>query len=94
MITKEDVKHIAKLSKLNFTEEELSSFTVEIDKIVEYVNTIANIDISTVDDSVATIDAKTELREDTPRASLSQSEAIANASVKEDGAFSVPTIIE
>ena len=48
MITTEDIKHIAKLSKLEFSENEIENFKEELGQIVEYVNTLSKIDTSSV----------------------------------------------
>jgi len=40
MITKEDVKHLAKLSRIEITESEVENLTKEIDSILGYVGQI------------------------------------------------------
>ena len=37
-VSKEDVLHIAKLSKLNLTDEELKMYTNDLSSIVEFTN--------------------------------------------------------
>ena len=93
MITTEDVKHIARLSKLEYSPEELENFKAELNKVVEYVNTIQAIDTSGADLSLNCVDI-TSLREDVARPGLTNNEVIDNAPQKKDGGFYVPSIIE
>jgi aspartyl-tRNA(Asn)/glutamyl-tRNA(Gln) amidotransferase subunit C len=48
-VTKEDVTHIAKLSKLNFTDKELEKFTKEFNSIVKYIASIEDCDVSGIE---------------------------------------------
>ncbi len=93
MITTEDIKHIAKLSKLEFSENEIENFKEELGQIVEYVNTLSKIDTSSVNLENEAINLN-NLREDNPNNSLSQEEAIKNAPKKRAGGFNVPAVIE
>lgn len=93
MITTEDIKHIAKLSKLEFSENEIENFKEELGQIVEYVNTLSKTDTSSVNLENEAINLN-NLREDNPNNSLSQEEAIKNAPKKRAGGFNVPAVIE
>ena len=93
MITKKDVLHIAKLSKLEFSDEEIEKFTTEMSTIVEYVNTLQGVDTSDVEDQTSVLPLN-DLRADEVEPSLSQEEAIKNAPKKRAGGFSVPQVVE
>ncbi len=93
MITKKDVLHIAKLSKLEFTEEEIDSFVADMDNIVEYVNTLSQIDTSGLEEKLNVVNLN-NLRDDKVNASLTQEDAILNAPKKRNGGFSVPQVVE
>lgn len=47
-ITKEDVKNIAKLAKLRFSDEEAEKFAVEFEHILKYFETLDKLDIHDV----------------------------------------------
>lgn len=47
-ITKDQVKHIASLAKLDLTEEELRKFTQEFSSILQYISQIDTCDVSTI----------------------------------------------
>lgn len=93
MITKKDVLHVAKLSKLEFTEEETEQLVTDLSAVVGYVNTLQQVDTSDVTDKPSYI-AFDDLREDLVKPSLPQSEAIKNAPKKRNGGFSVPQVVE
>ena len=93
MITKKDVLHIAKLSKLEFSDEEIEKFTTEMSTIVEYVNTLQGVDTSDIEDQTTVLPLN-DLRADEVTPSLSQEDAIKNAPKKRAGGFSVPQVVE
>ena len=93
MITKKDVLHIAKLSKLEFSDEEIEKFTTEMSTIIEYVNTLQGVDTSDVEDQTSVLPLN-DLRADKVEPSLSQEDAIKNAPKKRAGGFSVPQVVE
>lgn len=49
VITKEDVKYIAKLAKLQFSEEEAKVFANEFENILEQFRTLDNLDLENVE---------------------------------------------
>ncbi len=90
----EETKKLAKLSRLEFTDEELADFVNEFDKTLEYVEKISKVNTDDVKLFEKTISAKNELREDAVRESLTQDKVVLNAPESEDGALSVPTTVE
>lgn len=93
MITKKDVLHVAKLSKLEFTEDEIDSFVTDMDSIVAYVNTLSQIDTSGLEEKLNVVNLN-DLRADQVNTSLAQADAILNAPKKRNGGFSVPQVVE
>ena len=61
-VSKEDVKHIANLSKLNLTEEELEKYTTELSDIVNFANELSNIDVDGVQPTNHILDIKNVFR--------------------------------
>lgn len=45
MITREEVRHIAKLARLKLTEEEEKSFQKELSSILDYFNLLKEVDV-------------------------------------------------
>ncbi len=93
MITEKDVLHVAKLSKLEFGEDEIQDMVKDMGAIVDYVNTLSKVDTSDMVMDLNTI-ALDDLRKDEVKPSLSQEEAIQNAPKKRNGGFSVPQVVE
>lgn len=94
MITADDIKHVAKLSRLEFSEPEIESFKGDLNDIVNYITTVQKIDTTSVEQTLNCINAETELRQDSPRQFFTQQQAVSNAPFKKAGAFSVPAIID
>lgn len=94
-ITIEDVKKLAKLSRLEFNEEETKQFVQELSATLEQVEAINKVDVSKVDLLEKTVNADTELRADVIKQSLTAEQIVANAPESQDGAFLVPiTVVE
>jgi len=49
MISKEDLEHLAKISRINLTENELKKFPKQLDKTIEYIDILEEL---ASDDSV------------------------------------------
>jgi len=48
MISKEEVKHIAKLARLGLSDKEIGEFQKELSKILNYIEKLKEVDISNV----------------------------------------------
>jgi len=93
-IKRELVEHLASLSRLKFTDEELENFKQEFAKTLEHVNELQKIDTKGVKLSLNTLNANNDLRLDEIGASLSQAEALQEAPEKAQGMFSIIKIVE
>ena len=92
IISKEDIKHVAKLAELDFSDSEVEEITPQLDKILGHVANISKVDTTTVSPTYHTLEIKNVFREDTVRESLSKEEALLNAPEEMDGGFKVPKI--
>ncbi len=93
-ITIKEVEYIAKLSRIELDSQELNYFTAQLDKILEYINKLRELDISGVEPSTGALPLKNVLREDEVKPSLNIQEVLKMAIVKENNHFKVPKIIE
>ena len=89
-----DAKKLAKLSRLEFNDDELQKFVKDFENILEQVDLINSVSTEGIQLFEKTVDAKTELREDKIKASYSQDDILKNAPQSEDGTFVVPTTVE
>lgn len=94
MISKETVEHIANLSHLDFSEGELEVFAEQFSKIVGYIDTLNNLDLSELEPLTQIVAEENVFRPDEVRPSLSLDEALRNAPKRNDNFFKVPKVIE
>ncbi len=92
-ITRDEVLHVAKLARLKLTEEAVDQFSDQIADILDYVNTLNQVDTSGIAPTSHVISLTNVLRDDDPGTHLNREDTLANAPEKEDGAFIVPRII-
>ncbi|RPI65084.1 MAG: Asp-tRNA(Asn)/Glu-tRNA(Gln) amidotransferase subunit GatC [Ignavibacteriae bacterium] len=92
-MTTEDVRKIADLARLCFTDDEVEQFTQEFTKIVDYVGTIAAVDMSNVEPLSSVNDLHNVFREDVAGECLSTEEALSNAPKKNESFFKVPKVL-
>lgn len=83
-----DVKHIAKLSRISLTDEELKKFTPQMETILESVGVLKEVDTTGVEPMKGHVDLK-DLRDDIPEEGLAQDEVLRNAKHKESGCVKV-----
>ena len=88
------VDHVARLARLDLSEEERSRMQVELTAILEHAEKIQALDLDGIEPTSHAIPLRNVLRADEVRPSVSQEEALANAPAAEDGRFRVPKIIE
>ena len=94
-ITKEDVKHIAELSRLELSEDDLEKFQGELSSILEYIEQLQEVKTESVEPTYQTIDLVNVFRKDNVQKEreLSQEKALANAPDKEDGYIKVKPVL-
>jgi aspartyl-tRNA(Asn)/glutamyl-tRNA(Gln) amidotransferase subunit C len=89
-ISKDDVVHVARLARLELTDEELDRFAGQLDAILEAVGKVSELDLSGVEPTLHPLELSNVWAEDEPRPSLPVEDALANAPEVEDDAFRVP----
>ncbi len=91
MIDREQVLHVARLSRLKLSEEEVERMTGELSSILEHVDRISQMDLEGVEPTSHVVALENVVRADVPRPSLPREAALANAPEPVDGAFRVPS---
>jgi aspartyl-tRNA(Asn)/glutamyl-tRNA(Gln) amidotransferase subunit C len=89
-ITRDEVLHVARLARLELSDEEVERFTEQLSAILEAVAKVSELDLSDVEPTAHPLDLVNVWAEDEPRPSLSIDEALANAPDRHDGFFKVP----
>lgn len=93
-ITKNQVKHVAHLARLNFNEEEIEKFAYELDEIIGFAEQLNEIETSNIEPTSHVLDVRNVLREDEKKESLSSEDAMKNAPDQKDGQFKVPSVLD
>lgn len=92
MITIKDVEHVAKLARLELTEEEKELYTKQLGDVLKYVDQMNEVDTSDVEPMSHAIDFVNVMREDKVVYEQTKDELMANAPDEENGFFRVPKI--
>ena len=91
-ISRDEVLHVARLARLELSEDELERFAEQLNAILEAVGKVAELDLEGVEPTAHPLDLVNVLADDVPRPSLPRVEALANAPDPEDGFFGVPAV--
>lgn len=94
MLTKDQVKHIAKLANLKLTGAEINKFRKQLSKVLDYVEQLNKLNTKKVEPTSQVTGLENVLREDEPRPSLSQKEVLSGAKKTEKGMFKIKAIFE
>ena len=89
-----DVAHVAKLARLNLTEEETQLFQAQLGRVLEYAGKLRELDTSHVEAVAHAVPIFNIFREDEPRAGLTAAEALGNAPRQANGLFLVTKVVE
>lgn len=93
-ISKEMVKHVALLSRLELTTEEIEVYQDQLSRILNYVEKLNEINTQDIEPTSHVLSLNNVFREDVIRTSLSREEVLRNAPDSSDKFFRVPKIIE
>lgn len=91
MIDREQVLHVARLSRLRLDDDEVQTMAGELSGILEHVDRIRALDLDGVEPTSHVVHLENVLRADRPWESLPREAALANAPEAVDGAFRVPS---
>lgn len=92
MITIQDIEHVAKLARLDLTEEEKVKFSKQLGDVLKYVEQMNEVDTSNVEPLSHVVDFNNVMREDEIHYDCSKEELMMNAPEEENGFFKVPKI--
>ena len=94
MISRSDVEHVARLSRLALTETEIERMREQLAAILAHIDTLRALDTEQVEPTSHAVPMENVMREDEPRPSLPQDAMLANAPDRSTDFFRVPRIIE
>src|SRR3954451_18889204 len=92
-ISRADVAHVARLARLDLTDDELEEYTKQLGAVLEHAADVASLDIADVPPTHHPLPLVNVLRDDEPTPCLDRDEVLAEAPEAEDGRFRVPRIL-
>jgi aspartyl-tRNA(Asn)/glutamyl-tRNA(Gln) amidotransferase subunit C len=92
-ITADDVRHVARLARLDVTDDEVERFAGQLAAVLEHARDVESLDTAGVPPTAHPLPLVNVLREDVPRDGLDRDEVLAMAPDAEDRRFRVPRIL-
>ncbi len=93
-IDEEQVRKVARLSRLELTEGEVEEFTGQLSAILEYVEKMNELETDRVEPLAHCLPISNVLREDVVKESLGTEKTLANAPQRDEDFFKVPKILD
>jgi aspartyl-tRNA(Asn)/glutamyl-tRNA(Gln) amidotransferase subunit C len=91
MIDREQVLHVAKLARLELTEDEVGQMATELSGVLGHIEKIGELSLDDVPPTSHVVAVDNALRPDEVRPSLPREVALANAPATQDDGFLVPS---
>ncbi len=91
MIEREQVLHVARLARLELTEDEVERMTSELSGILDHIEALGALDLDGVEPTTHVVALENVLRTDRPAPSLDRAEALKGAPDHSDDSFRVPS---
>jgi len=92
-ISRADVAHVARLARLDLTDDELERFTEQLGAVLEHARDVEALDTAGVPPTAHPLPLRNVLREDVVVAGLDRDEVLAQAPEAEADRFKVPRIL-
>ena len=93
-LTEREVRGIAEYARIGLSGEELSEMTVDLNNIIETLQSIKQLDLEGVEPTFHHIGSLSNvMREDVETESFTQQVALENAPKQQDGSFLIPSIL-
>ena len=89
-----DVRYVARLARLDLSEEEIVKFQSQLGQVLTYVEQLKEVDVTGVEPTAHAQQITNIFRPDEPRPGLEQPAALSNAPRAANGLIVVPKVIE
>ena len=93
-ITRAEVEHVARLARLELSDEEQTTFTGQMDAILAYVEKLNELDTDGIVPTAHAVPMENAFRDDVPILPIGVDSALANAPDRVESFFRVPKVIE
>jgi aspartyl-tRNA(Asn)/glutamyl-tRNA(Gln) amidotransferase subunit C len=91
MLDRDQVLHVARLARLELSNDEVERMSVELSKVLDHIDKIRELDLEGVPPTSHVIDVVNALRADEPEPSLPVEVVLASAPERINGGFGVPS---
>jgi aspartyl-tRNA(Asn)/glutamyl-tRNA(Gln) amidotransferase subunit C len=89
-----DVAYVARLARINLTEDEAKIFQKQLDDVLKYVEKLRQPDVTGIDAAAHDLPVFNMFRDDAPRDWFTAEKALSNAPRQAKGLFVVPKVVE
>ena len=93
-LTPQEVEHIAKLARLELTDEQKARYRRQLEAILDHVAKLQELDTKDVSPTASVSVGQMPLRADEPRPGLSKDDLLKNAPKQDDDQFKIPPVFE
>ncbi|MCI0518669.1 MAG: Asp-tRNA(Asn)/Glu-tRNA(Gln) amidotransferase subunit GatC [Chloroflexi bacterium] len=93
-LTPEEVEHIARLARLDLSEEEKARYRQQLSAILDYVAELQALDTRDIPPTSSVLPPRSRLREDTPRQGISLADLLRNAPDAAADQFRTPPVLD
>jgi len=92
-LSREEVAHVAKLARLELTDEQIDTFTPQLAAILDHAADVEALDLHEVPPTSHPYPLRNVWRPDVPRPSVVRDAVLAAAPDAQDGMFRVPAVL-
>ena len=92
-VSKEEIKHIADLARLEIGESEIDNYILNLQDILNFANIVNNAPVENLDVTIGANEAKNVFRKDEVEVFEDNEALLANAKEKERNMFKIPKVI-
>lgn len=92
-VSKEEIKHIADLARLEIDESEINNYILNLQDILNFANIVNNAPVENLDVTIGANEAKNVFRKDEVEVFEDNEALLANAKEKERNMFKIPKVI-
>ena len=93
-VTKEDVRKVARLSRIAVPDDRLETLAGELNGIIGWIEQLNEVDVEGVEPMTSVVAANLPMREDVVTDGNKPDQVLANAPKSDDGFFVVPRAVE
>ncbi len=92
-ISKDDIRHLASLSSITLSDSEVEDILPDVEKIIDYINQLQEIDTENVEPTYMVNDPKNVWREDEIEQSVSSEKLVGLAQSSSNNSIEVPKVL-